>query len=435
MLSRCTRKETRVKTAKVAALVLALFVLLGFAGCSGLNSGSGTTQQLVEVTRGDLAVTVNGSGKLQAMNSRRLTFAGAGRVSKTYVREGQSVAKGDRIASLETDSLELAVAQAELALAQAEASVVQADAAVKAAQMALDDALGRPTVTEMETAQTDVDQARAYLQYLSNVTSASSPGQLPNQAMALAYAQQKLAIAEARLDALLTHKDTPEIAVKRAQVDSAQRAIEVSKQSVQLARISADYARKQLSESTVVAPISGALVTFDIKEGDPVSPAVIIGEIVDASVMTLDIQVDEIDVSTVKLGQRVIIDVDALPKLGMEGVVESIALTPSPQSVVVVYSTRIAFKVPANTTLRPGMSASADIVTSERKGVLLVPDRAIGKNTEGETIVLIPAKEKTEQKLVTIGVSNGLQTEITGGLAEGDTVVIERTNQPSGSLF
>jgi HlyD family secretion protein len=435
MLSRCTEKETMVKTVKVAALVLALFFLFGFAGCSGLSSGSGTTQQLVKVTRGDLAVTVNGSGKLQAMNSRRLAFAGAGRVGKTYVSEGQSVAKGDRIASLETDALELAVAQAELTFAQAEASVVQADATVKAAQMGLDDALGRPTVTEMETAQTDVDQAKAYLQYLTNMTSAASPAQLPTQAVAIAYAQQKLAIAEVKLDALLTHKDTPEIAVKRAQVDSAQRAFEVSKQSVQLARISADYARKQLSEATVIAPISGALVTFDIKEGDPVSPAVIIGEIVDASRMTLDIQVDEIDVSTLTVGQRVIIDVDALPKLGMEGAVESIALTPSPQSGVVVYSTRIAFKVPTNTPLRPGMSASADIVTSERKGVLLVPDRAIGKNAQGETIVLIPAKEKTEQKLVTIGVSNGLQTEITGGLAEGDTVVIERANQSSGSLF
>jgi HlyD family secretion protein len=424
-----------VKIRKVAVLLLAFAVLFGLAGCSGLNAKSSITQQLVQVTRGDLAVTVNGSGKLEVVNSRRLAFAGAGRVGSIYVTEGQTVAKGDRIASLVTDSLQLAVAQARLTLAQAEASVIQAEAAAKATQMALDDALGRPTITEMETAQTDVDAAKAYLQYLSNSVPDSSPLQQANLGMAIAYAQQKLAIAEVKLDALLTHKDTQEVAVKRAQLDSALRAVDVSRQSVELARTSCDYAEKQERDATVVAPIGGTLITFNIKEGDTVSPAVFIGEIIDASSMKLEIQVDEIDIPTVKKGQRVVIDVDALPKLGIEGVVDSIALTPSPQSGVVVYSTRVGLKVPDNAALRPGMSASADIVTAERKGVLLVPDRAVGKNANGETIVLVPAGQKTEEKPVTIGVTNGLQTEITSGLAEGDTVVIERTTQPAGGLF
>jgi len=174
---------------------------------------------------------------------------------------------------------------------------------------------------------------------------------------------------------------------------------------------------------------------LNIKEKDSVSPAVVAAEIVDPSEMHLDVQVDEIDVVDVQLGQQAIVEVDALPGKPIVGSVVSISLLPAPQSGVVVYDARISFKVPPGGGLRPGMSASADIVIDQRKNVLLVPDRSVSKNSSGQTIVMMMVNGKAEEKAVTTGISDGIETEILQGLAEGDTVIVERSSQSTPGLF
>ncbi|OGO36730.1 MAG: hypothetical protein A2147_01185 [Chloroflexi bacterium RBG_16_57_8] len=418
---------------RYAALLLAGAAVIGVLSCT--PNGSGVTRQLVEVTRGDLKVTVSGSGTLEAISSRRLAFKTAGQIDRVYVSEGQRVAKGDRIASLVADSLELAVAQAEVSFAQAQTAVTQADAALKGSELNLNRALDRITVAEVEAAQSDVDSAKAYLQYVISGMAAAPAEQQATWANALVFAQAKLAAAEAKFNAMTTNSDTEEVAVIRRQVDAARESSELAGQSVTLAQQMLDQAKKQVDDATVYAPFDGVVARVNVKEGDVVSPPVVIAEIVDPSSMQLEVQVDEIDVVGVSLGQKTLVEVDALPDLKIEGQVSFINLLPDLQSGVVVYATRIGFITPDGTGLRVGMSAGAEIIIAERTNVLIVPDRAIGRNERGQNVVIVMIGDQPQEKEIAVGISDGIQIEVLSGLQEGETIVVERASQQSPGLF
>jgi multidrug efflux pump subunit AcrA (membrane-fusion protein) len=81
------------------------------------------------------------------------------------------------------------------------------------------------------------------------------------------------------------------------------------------------------------------------------------------------------------------------------------------------------------------MSASAEIIIAARKGVLLVPDRAIGQNSQGRTVVMVMNGDETREREIVTGISDGVQTEVVSGLDEGETVVVERASQPGPGLF
>ncbi len=145
-----------------------VLVLVGSVSCNALGGqNEGVTQQLVEVTRGDLTVTVSGSGNIEVPNEMKLTFSLAGQVEKIYVQEGSQVATGEKLAELMTDSLELAVTQAQVAYTQAQVAVAQSQVAMETANYNLNQALERYTWPDIKTAQADVDGAKAYVEYVT----------------------------------------------------------------------------------------------------------------------------------------------------------------------------------------------------------------------------------------------------------------------------
>ncbi len=412
---------------------LLLVIALGLLSCGSQTDGK--TQQLVPVVRGDLAVTVSGSGNLEAINSRKLFFGTAGKVSKIFVSEGRAIAEGESVASLVTDSLELNVNQAEVAYDRAKLAVTQADVAVKSAQLTLDQALERLTTAQIMKAEADVANEKTYLQYIRTRLAAAPPGERASWEGALLIAEDRLANAEARLNTLLARGDTPEVVLARSQLAFAQQSYDVAVKSLPLAEQSLKEAKRLLDEAVLKAPFSGIIARLNVREGDYVSPAYAVAEIIDASSMKFKIQVDEIDIVHVNPGQTANIEVDALPDHRLEGQVASIGDLPSPQAGVVVYDVWINLVMPGVKTLKVGMSASADIVTARRSGILIIPDRAIGKNDKGQYVITVRVNGINELRVITIGISNGIETEIISGLQEGDTVVVERTSQNMGGFF
>jgi HlyD family secretion protein len=187
--------------------------------------------------------------------------------------------------------------------------------------------------------------------------------------------------------------------------------------------------QNQLENAVIVAPFDGVIATVKVKEGDVLSSVnyatTTIIELIDPSQMELKTKVDEVDIPSVKLGQKAIIKLDALPDLELEGTVTAISLLPIEEGGVVLYEVKIGFDVPESSGLRRGMTATADIVTDERSNVLLVPNRAIRQDSSGNPVVKIMVGDQTQERAVVTGISDGLQTEIISGLNEGDRVVIE----------
>ena len=107
-----------------------------------------------------------------------------------------------------------------------------------------------------------------------------------------------------------------------------------------------------------------------------------------------------------QLNKKSIISLDAIPNNKFDGTVTSISVIPvaKPQnSGVVVYEVKVGFSGTAAAAVKSGMSATVDIVTNEKPGVLLIPNKSIKKNSKGQTIVDTMVNQKSEERVVVLG--------------------------------
>jgi len=424
-----------VKNWRIVVILLLCLVLAGAIACTPFGGEEEVSQQLVEVVRGDLMVSVSGSGNIVVSNEADLTFGSGGKIAKIYVDEDDEVRKGRVLAKLDTGPLELALAQTQAALAQAEYALEQAEepfsdddidsaeVAVEAAEEALYYALWM--LDQAEDAEDEAEEALYQARQGGDPDEIAAAEAALQEAEALvrqwtaevSRAKANLVAAEAQLDAMEDAPDEDAVAAAEAQLEAAEQAVA--------------EAQKQLDEATISAPFDGVVVSVDAEEGDIILSTVTIIHLIDPSSMELEVEVDEIDIAEVKPGQRAIIEVDALPALQLEGEVASISLLSTETGGLVLYEVTIDFDVPQDYNLKIGMSAIADIIFEERSNVLLVPNRAISQDSQGNAVVKVMVDEEIEERPVVTGISDGFDTEIVDGLSEGDVVVIETKVKPS----
>ena len=464
-----------MKKVRIIAAFLLLLILTAVTACNPLAESEEEDEQYVEVERGDLFVTVSGSGNIETSEDANLSFGAGGRIDKIYIEEGDRVTKGEILAELDTDSLELARDQAQYALTQAQYALTQAELSQKTAEYALDTILNLKdalelvlfiaqidvrsakhyvdetqdiyTWPEIEVAKAEVDDWKAFLDYLTSTGAEQE---------ALDYAQTRLDAAKDVLDAKTYAYDTEEvaiakmqleaaelaeaqaqknldemgedIAIKELQVEAAKAAVVQAKQSVALARQSLEQTEKDLKEAAIIAPFDGIVASVTAEEGDTipspsVSPRQII-KLIDPTSLELVVEVDEIDITDVEIGQEVIITLDALSDKEFAGIVAIIYPVPLEVGGVVVYKVKIELDVPEDSGVMVGMSAETDIILASRTDVLLVPDRAISEDSEGNPVVnVVVDDDELEERAVVVGISDGFDTEIVSGLKAGEMIL------------
>ena len=388
----------------ITAFLLCL-ILAGAIACNPLGDEEKTTQQFVEVVRGDLTVSVSGSGNISISNEAKLAFSSGGKIATIFVDENDEVRKGYLIAKLDTSFLELALVQAQAALDQAEYSLEQAEEPF--------------SEDEIDSAEAAVEAAEDYLYYalwMLDKAHREEPvnGIVPSVEQwqaEVSRAQANLLAAEAQLEVILDAPDEKALAAAKSQAEAAKKAVA--------------EAQKQLDEATIRAPSDGVVANIYAEEGDTVPAGMAIVHLIDLATMELKVEVDEIDIAEVQPGQRAIIEVDALPSLELEGKVTSVSTLAIEAGGLVLYEVTIGFDAPQDYNLKIGMSATADIIINERSNVLLVPDRAITPESQGNQVVKVMVNEEIEERLVKPGLSDGFDTEIVDGLSEGDIVVVE----------
>jgi HlyD family secretion protein len=150
--------------------------------------------------------------------------------------------------------------------------------------------------------------------------------------------------------------------------------------------------------------------------------------LVDTSEIEMTGVIDEIDIAMVKLGQESDVILDALPDKELKGKVTFISQIGTVEAGVVGYDTTVTLENP-DEELRDGMSATAEIILDRRDDVLLIPNRAIRGSVENPTVAVAKAEqirsaEDVESRQVTLGLSDGITTEVLSGLKEGERVVI-----------
>jgi HlyD family secretion protein len=388
-----------------------------------------------QVQRERLVITVNAAGTIEPEQLVSLTFGLAGTVQEVNVVRGQRVEAGDVLATLNSEELTLLAKQAEDALQIQELTL----------QRVLN---SEPTPATLALAQSDIDAASANLEIANaNVTAArglvdhaeaqkellrtqprderaDAAEDLADAEIAIAKAGVQAAnggveVAEANLDRaqaaynlLLEPPDEDEIAVLREQVDSAQTNLEL--------------AQLRLEQSRITSPISGKVANVFINVGEQSTPGVPAITVVDAAGFHIDVNVDEIDIDQIAVGQEVDITLDALPDESVIGTISGISPTSTNTGGVIAYLVTINIDSEEQFNLRPGMSANASIVVNQIDDVLLVPNWAIRLDREtGQAFVNLKRPDGTiEEVVVETGLRNEQLSEVLGGLSEEDVVVL-----------
>jgi len=412
-------------------LALACLIVVSVSACGQADE---IEQQLVDVTRGDLVLSVSADGNLSLPRYQKLTFGIAGTVVKVNVEEGDRVTKGQVLASLDATSLELAVRAAEIDLEMATDNYRKITYPYDFRAWTLDVPAAMALTGD---AQRELDEALEVMQELGLSREQYSWEQYWDVWHSLKRAQDDLVKAREQLirgygqdvftSGIVPMRDLWTLRAAQLNMEKAQLAL--------------DNANDDLEKVVIIAPFDGVIAAADIKQGDSLSAmdyaTKTIVELIDPGSMELNAEVDEIDIPGVRLWQKAIIDVDALPDLQLEGRVTSIYPLPFEESGLILYKVKIGFNVPDYSGLKAGMSATADIILSKRSNVLLVPSRAIEQDSSGNLMVKVMVDEQIEERPVVIGLSDGYQTEIVDGLNEGEVVVIERKVKPEtgGGLF
>ncbi|MDH4196816.1 MAG: efflux RND transporter periplasmic adaptor subunit [Candidatus Aminicenantes bacterium] len=368
-------------------LVIAVIILLN------LQSQREKTVKVTvdKVKRQNLTSLVSASGEVKPKKNVNISAQVPGRIIKIGVVEGQEVNAGDFLLKLDSAQYE-AYAERDRALIQgAKADLIQAEA-----RLARD---------------------RSF------------------------YDRQKKLFDED-----LISKDQLEAAKLQFDVSVAQASAINS--NIRQNEASLKSTLDNIAKTTYVAPMDGIITSLRVEEGEVAiigtmnNPGTVLLTLADLSVMEVEVEVDETDVVGVRLGQEANIRIDAYPNVDFKGRVTEVGSSALQRSLTASASTQEAkdFKVVVTLSdppkrLKPGLSASADIITAEKQGALVVPIAALilrekpaegaapgDKPVEEEGVYIVEASRAKFQPVVK-GIAGGMNMEIVSGLTEGQEIV------------
>jgi HlyD family secretion protein len=399
-----------------AAVLVAGLLAAGYAFLRMGGKKEGPKYQTEAVTRGILVVTVSATGNLQPTNQVDVGSEISGTIATVLVDDNDRVKKGQLLARMDTASLQQKVLKSRAALDAARATVLQMRATV--------------------------EESRAELARLRQVAVLSG-GKVPSK----------------------SELDAAEASLKRGEANEVSASASVGQAEAALKSDETD-----LSKATILSPINGVVLERKIEPGQTVAASmetpVLFTIAEDLSQMELEVDVDEADVGSVREGQDATFTVDAWLGRKYPARIKRLAYGSKTKENVVSYPAVLTVNN-SDLSLRPGMTATAEIVTAKREKALLVPNAALRfapaspaeapkKTSSGLVGSLMPrppsnapktasngaAGKGGEQRVyvlkggvlaavpVTVGVSDGRTTEVVSGdLAEGTRVVTESVGE------
>ena len=310
----------------LAAALLALGAGAAMFFLNAANQSQAARYTTEPVRRGDVVATVSATGRLQPTNQVDVGSELSGTVARVFVDDNDRVQKGQVLAELDLSRLQDQVAKSRAGLAAAQAVLHQMQA------------------TEAEV--------RANLERLRQVAQLSG-GKVPSRA----------------------EMEAADAAVKRAVANAANARASIGQAEAQL-----KSDQTNLTKASIRSPIQGVVLTRKVEPGQTVAASlqapVLFTIAEDLSKMTLEVDVDEAEVGRVQQGQNATFGVDAYPGRRYPSKVLRVGYGSQVKENVVSYLTVLGVDN-ADLSLRPGMTATAEILTLQRQGVLLVPNAAL----------------------------------------------------------
>jgi len=396
--------QGRRKRLRAGLLIVVILIVASIAAASIWKGGADKANSMQYKTQnaqvGDLTVTVSATGTLQPTNQVEVGSELSGIVKSVEVDYNDVVKVGQVLARLDTEKLKARVIQSKATLKSVQARVLQAQATVA------------ETLSKFDR-----------LKQLYRLSNQKVPSQ--------------------------NDLDAAEAALKRGQADEASARAQVDEAKAELEVYQAD-----LSKAIIRSPINGIVLKRSVEPGQTVAASlqapVLFSLAEDLTQMELHVDVDEADVGQVKEGQDATFTVDAFPDRKFPAMITEVRYAAQTVNGVVTYETILKVHNP-DLALRPGMTATADIVVKRVKDTVLVPNAALRfeppsdeeqKSSQGKNLVSMllprrparprPAKREKEssanshkRKVWTLSEGKPLAVPLTIGLSDGQMTEVK----------
>lgn len=219
---------------------------------------------------------------------------------------------------------------------------------------------------------------------------------------------------------------TKELSLEKTKKGATDLDIRTQELAVEIAEQNLADAREAYNDCIIRAPFSGTISGVKVASGSTVSSNGVLGSII-TEAMVATITLNEIDIANIKIDQDVNLTFDALDDLSIKGRVLEIDTVGTVSQGVVSYNVVIYFET-ENTSIKPGMSVSADIIIDSVENVLTISSSAI-KRARGESFVEILNNGIVERKIIEVGMADDTKIEIKSGLNNNDSVIISTINE------
>ncbi len=364
MKNKPTIKSGFFSVKKIFIVVLIfIFCAAGVYGYKKMHSQKGIQYKTITAGEGDFSMAVSGSGNIIVDQSSAVEPTIDGTVSDLSANVGDKVEKGQFLFNIINDEL-------------------------------------------------SVNEFKAYTVYSQSL-----------QAVESAKADKK----QARYD--LNEGGSKQKAALKQKFESAEALIQSAEENVKSSLKAYQNEKMDAGKRKVTSPISGTVNAVNIKNGDDLSKLssgssrvvpIIIG---DMNTLKAQVQVNEVDIPNVSIGQKAQMTFSAIDDLVATGKVEKIDSLGTIVSGVVTFNVVINFD-DLDPRIKPQMTVMASIVKETKQNVITVPNSAV-KSEKGIYYVEILEGKSSEKKRVEVGDSNNTQTEILSGIDEGDEIITQ----------
>jgi HlyD family secretion protein len=387
-----SEKASFFKRRKKLLIVLAVLLAVGAIVIANLQSRREKTVKVTieKVAKQDLTSLVSASGEIKPKKTVNISAQVPGRIIKIGVVEGQEVKAGDFLLKLDSTQYEANADRDQNFIRAANADLIQSEARLKRDKSSFD---------------------RQQELYGDNLIS-----------------KDQLEAAKAQYDVSVAQTNAIEFQIKQAEA-------------------SLKSTMDSLAKTTYISPIDGIITSLQVEDGETAiigtmnNPGTVMLTIADLSVMEVEVEVDETDVIGVSLGQEADIRVDAMPGTTFKGKVTEIGSSAIQRATAGVstqeskdFKVVVTLEDPAR-QLKPGLSASADIIVAQKKQVLAVPISSLVLREKANVVKNAPAAAREEEGVYTVaasrvkfvpvgkGITGGMMIEIASGLQEGQEIV------------
>lgn len=345
--------------------------------------------KLASVERGDVARAVVATGKIQPLAKVEVKSKASGLVKEILADYGDRVRKAQVLVELDKEELEARVREAKATLLSAQAALER---------------------NEVESRGPDLPFLRSSME---RARSLFRDGLVSDSVREEAEKNYEMALNK-------QSAAKSSVSVTRAEVARAEAALE--------------RAETDLRNATIRSPMDGVVLSRDVEVGDAVSSILVLGSqaplimtLGDVSRVFVLGKVDEADIGKVSLEQPARITVESFKDRKFEGKVTKISPLGREKDNVTTFEVRVSIENPTG-ELKANMSANAEIIREEKKGVLLIPESAVVYDKDRKTFVELPdprGEAGRRRVAVKLGIGNGVKAEVLEGVKEGDHVVLQ----------